>query len=242
VRFTKILKEVKAAELAIQAIGDSAQTDMAADAVNHMAFYARTQVIAHMKGIFDRPTPRTLRSIYIKPLATAQKPEAKVYVNDDRNKGASPAQWLRAEEAGGSRRDKRSEIGLKAAGILAADQQTIAVKGAMDNYGNLSGGKIKQMLSALQAGNDGYQDSKDEAKKAKWRIARRRSDGKPFGIFEMKGVHSKLFMVFTRQQQYKSRFKFFDVVQAAWNSKIKEAWAKAFARHVAKSIPAYMRG
>ena len=238
--FKTISVEIKKAEAVLKHIGERAESDMASDAVNHVAFYTRLQLRKHMGDVFDKPTSRTMNSIWIKPLATPAKPEAIVKVNDDVSKGNSPAQWLRTQETGGNRNDKRMERALKIAGILSETQQ---VKGiAVDAYGNLSGGKVKQMLSALQAGNDATQDSKDAAKRAKWRIARRKSDGKPFGIFQMQGVHSKLFLIFTRQQQYKPRFKFFEVVQESWNEKIKEAWAKAWSRHVWKSIPAYMRG
>lgn len=239
--FAQVQQKIKAAEATLKAIGKSAQTDMAADAVNHTVFYSRLQVITHMKNIFDRPTPRTLNSIFIKPLATAQKPEAKIFVNDDLSKGTSPAQWLRAEASGNTRRDKRMERALKIAGILESSQQVMGYGKSLDKYGNLPGGQVKQMLSALQAGNDATQDSKDPRKQAKWKIARRRADGKPFGIFRMKGQKNELFMIFTRQQLYKPRFKFFDVVQRSWNEKIKDAWLKAWAVHVAKTIPASMK-
>ena len=40
------------------------------------------------------------------------------------------------------------------------------------------------------------------------------TDGKPFGIFRMQGVHSKLFLIFTRKHKYERKFKFREVLQA----------------------------
>lgn len=230
-----IKKQIGKAEAALRAVGKSAQTDMASDALNHVAYYGRQMVKTHIKSVFDNPIPRTINSVIV-GTATPAKPEARVFINDRENKGVSPAKYLRTEATGGDRADKRVERALKIAGILGQDQQTYGVD--TDSYGNLSGGKITQMLSALNIGN--VPDGKAKTK-VKWRIARRKADGKPFGIFQMKGVHSKLFMVFTKKQTYKNRFKFYDVVKAAWNQKIKEAWAKAWARHVTKTLAPYAR-
>lgn len=230
--FLQIRKTIKETEGRLKAIGDNATTDIASDALNDVMFYGRTKVKQHVKDVFDRPTPRTLNSI-LYSMATAQKPEAKVFINENRSKtGVSPAQWLTIQEAGGGRKDKRIETWLKDAGVLADDQQVVPVE--QDNFGNMRGGQVQKMLSALQAG-DPWQWSKDEKKKAGWRVARR-ADGKPFGIFRMQGVHSKLFLIFTRKHTYQRKFKFREVLQEAWNKKIEGAYAKAWAKHIKKSL------
>lgn len=230
--FSNVRQDIKKAEASLKALGDKASTDMAADALNHCAYFARQQVRLHIKNVFDKPIPRTVNSVIV-GTATNARPEARVFINDAVHKGVSPAKYLRTEATGGSRPDKRVERALKIAGILGPDQQTVGID--TDAYGNLSGGKITQMLSALQAHPTGS-DSKDERKRTAWAIARRKSDGKPFGIFRMVGVHHKLFMVFTRKQTYTDRFNFYEVVAQAWKDKIKAAWAKSWAKHVGRAV------
>jgi hypothetical protein len=217
----------------------TANSDMASDCLNHVAAFTRLQLRQHMKDVFDKPISRTLNSIFIK-FATPNMPESKIYVDDRENKGASPAKYLRAQEAGRHRNDKRVENALNAAGILPEGMQIVGKQ--VDAYGNMKGSLLTQMLSALQANPDGFQDSKDPAKRGAWAVARRKSDGQPFGIFRMQGVHKKLFMIFSKKQTYGQKFKFFEVVQDSWNKKIKDAWAKSWARHVSKVIPMYSKG
>lgn len=227
-----IRQRIKETEARLKTIGDNATSDIASDALNDVMFYGRAKVKQHMKDVFDKPTPRTLNSILYR-MATAQNPEAKLWINDDTTKGASPAQWLAVQEAGGVRKDKRVENWLQNARILKDNEQVYAMQ--PDSRGNMKGGDVTKMLSALQAG-DPWQWSRDKAKQSGFRIARRKVDGMPFGIFKMQGVHSKLFLLFTRKQTYRKRFKFREVLQEAWNKKIDGAYAKAWAKHVQKSL------
>jgi hypothetical protein len=227
-------KQIDAAQAVLSNLDKTANSDMASDTLNHVAFFTRLQLQAHIKKVFDNPIPRTVASPLVKQ-ATPNNPQAKVFINDNINKGVSPAKYLRTEVTGAGRPDKRVERALKVAGVLGDAQQVRGV--TVDKYGNMSGGKITQMLHAIGAAPGGY-ESKDKFKKSKWKVARRKADGKPFGIFNMQ-AGARLFMVFTKKQTYKERFKFFDVVQDSWNKKIKEAWAKAWARHVGKVIPKY---
>lgn len=234
--FESVKKKIDITRRTLALVGKKAQTDAASSAVNDTAFYARLKTIEFMKKTFDKPVARTLSSTIIRPLATAQKPQAEIFINDDADKGNRPKNWLMAEVYGSQRTNKRMEMGLIAAGIMKPDQHARGVKGAINDAGNLPGGQVKQMLSALQAGNDATQDSKDAKKIATWRIARRSKDGEPFGVFKMDGVHQKLFLVFTKKQKYKGRYPFHKIIKEAWDKKIGENYSRRFFEIVQRTV------
>lgn len=107
-----------------------------------------------MRSAFDRPTPYTLNSIFVRP-ATKAKPEALVGVKDDENGvvGSSaivPALYLGPEIDGGSRHVKRFERRLQLDGAMPRGWFAVPGKFArLDEYGNLSRGQITQILSQL---------------------------------------------------------------------------------------------
>lgn len=219
-----VKKSIDAASAVLKKIGDKASSDMASDTINHVAYYARNNVKSHIKSVFTKPIARTVNSTFLK-LATPNKPDAKIYIDDQPRGGIAPEKYLQAQAKGQARSTKRIESALKIAGILPAGKQIRGID--LDSAGNLSGARVKRMLNSINAPSD----------KSKWRVARRKKDGRPFGIFD----GNKLFLVFTNTQRYQSRFKFFEVVKESWEKKIKEAWAKAWAKHTAAVIPAGMK-
>ena len=79
---------------------------------------------------------------------------------------------LQAQEAGGRRRDKRSEAVLRRAGWLPDGYQTVIPKepfpGSEDIYGNLSGPFLRSVLSYLQTfqSGQGHTQNMSAAKRA----------------------------------------------------------------------------
>src|SRR5471030_1471381 len=76
-----------------------------ATALNDTARDARKAVQVTMGKVFDRPVARTLNSVKIKT-GTKAKPEAKIWIDDDPDKGIPAAKYLMAEILGGPRRPK----------------------------------------------------------------------------------------------------------------------------------------
>lgn len=226
--FKDVSKKIGDLNNVLGKVGKSASTDIASGALNDTAFYCRLKTIDFMRQNFDKPVARTLASTLIKPLATPDKTEARIFVNDDGSKGVKPSNWLAAQVSGGSRRQKRMDVGLRLAGVMPEGMQARGVKGALNDAGNLPGGKVKQMLAGLQ----------DQGKAAKWRIARRKADGKPFGVFQMQGARANLFLVFTRKQKYKARYPFHEIIQKAWDAKIKVNYQRRFFERVGQVIGA----
>jgi len=113
-------------------------------------------VQADMQREFDRPTPFTLKSVFIKP-ATKQNLRAMVYIKD-RPTGKNPKalnEILGHEFSGGTRERKRLEVWLERAGFISANEYVVPGEGAkLDRYGNMSRGQVQQVLSQLRAGPD----------------------------------------------------------------------------------------
>lgn len=134
-----------------------------ASALNDTAFQLRRDMQQHMRTRFDRVTPWIERSPRVIP-ATAEKLQASVmptYRSDagttGGKAGVDPQQVLQAQEFGGRRADKRSEVALRRAGILPRGMQTAIpstpYRNSDDGRGNLRGPFLRQVLSYLQAFN-----------------------------------------------------------------------------------------
>lgn len=151
-----------------------------------------------MKESFDRPTPYTLKSLFLKP-ATKKTLAAHVWVKDDRAGSGTPAtKYVLPNIVGGKRNVKRFEVALQRAGHLPAGWITVAGQGArLDQYGNVSSGQIIQILSQLRLRlTEGY--SRDMARGRKGIAAQRRAGGRffviPPGGSTQPGVYQREFM------------------------------------------------
>jgi hypothetical protein len=137
--------------------GQQKQVRFAASvALNKTVKLAKDEGIAAMKRSFDRPTPFTLRSLFIKP-STKQNLQAMVYVKDQSagGKSRSLAETLSHEFSGGTRTRKRLELWLERAGYISGNEFVVPGAAAkLDQYGNMSRGQIQQILSQLSAGSD----------------------------------------------------------------------------------------
>lgn len=139
--------------------GKQARTAYAA-ALNDTGFQVRRVMRTELRSVFDRPTPFVVNSVYVRK-ATAERLSVAIEPTYYGGKGIDPQQILQAQEFGGTRRDKRSEVALRRAGILPAGYQTaiprIPYLGSDDGRGNLRGSFLVQLISYFQAfGEQGY--------------------------------------------------------------------------------------
>ena len=135
-----------------------------AKALNDTGFEIRRAMQDEMRAVFDRPTDYILRSPFVR-MATAAKLSVTIEPTYMGGKGVDPQKILDAQTWGGRRRDKRSEVALKRAGILPAGYQTAIpdearggpYPGSDDGKGNLRGPFLVQLISYFQAfGEQGY--------------------------------------------------------------------------------------
>ena len=138
-------------------------------ALNDTGFMVRGKQVAALNGAFDRVTPFVGRSPKVFK-ATAEKLAVSIAptLHTDRSAfvrggkvGVDPQDVLQAQAEGGRRRDKRSEVILRRAGILPNGMQTSIPKtpypGSDDGRGNLRGPFLVQLIGYLQAfGEQGY--------------------------------------------------------------------------------------
>jgi hypothetical protein len=118
---------------------------------NRMAQKVKANEIAVVKSRFDRPTPWTLNSLYIKA-ATKSRPDARVWFKNDAPKGTPADKYLQPQVFGGTRSAKRMEKAMEAMGYLKPGQFLVPAQGArLDAYGNMRRSQVVQILSAFRA-------------------------------------------------------------------------------------------
>lgn len=200
----------------------------AALALTRTAQAAQVAMRQEMLSVFDRPTPFTLASMYVRP-ATKAKLEANVYLKTGGNKeGGNATDRLAHQVTGGARRFKRFEGALRNAGLLGNEEQAVPGSAAdLDAYGNMSRGQITQILSWFQAfPESGYKANatKDtKAKKAAGKAGKRygvrfyyRRDRPGRGIYKatQTGFGSAIqpVLMFVRRAQYRKRLDMAGVV------------------------------
>lgn len=104
--------------------------------------------VALMGRVFDRPTPFTLKALFLKA-ATKTDQRAVVWLKDGYG---TKAHYLLPQIAGGARPMKRFEERLRIIGAMRADERAVPAAGArIDSYGNMERGQIIQVLSQLSA-------------------------------------------------------------------------------------------
>ena len=147
-------------------------------ALNDTGKMVRGKQMAAFDAAFDRVTPFIRKSPKVFP-ATPENLSVSIAptLHTDRTAfvrggkvGVDPQDVLQAQEHGGRRRDKRSEVILRRAGILPNGMQTaiprITYPGSDDDRGNLRASFVVQLLSYLQAfGEQGYRANMKDRKK-----------------------------------------------------------------------------
>lgn len=188
-----------------------------------------------MVNVFDRPTPYTLDSVYIKP-STKHNLVAEIGLKDDSFKGIPASKFLFPQIEGGTRSQKRFERALISNGIMPKGFVAIAGGGVeLDRYGNIPRKLIIELLAYFRAFPEmGYKANmtakrrtnlfSGSLKKRGYRyfaIGLNHSHLAP-GIYKTwRGSRELLCMVqFVSQANYQKRFRFLEVGQQA----IDETW------------------
>ena len=107
-------------------------------AINRTAQRVKAAEEAEVKRVFDRPTSRTTRGLFMQSGSKA-KPEARVFLKDNQAGSGTPAaKFLLPQIEAGGRDQKRFEVALKAVGILKAGWYVVPGDHAeIDAYGNI---------------------------------------------------------------------------------------------------------
>lgn len=153
---------------------------------NDVAFEVMSAEKKSIKEVFPTANPRTLKNIFVKK-ATKDSPHTQVRF-DQIYRGEGIDEYMRPHVEGGKRGMKRSEKRLK--------QFYVPGKGArLDQYGNMRGGQVTQILSQLKRFGDrtGYdmnetaasrQRRSGRSKTTEYFIVRRPRGGLKPGVYQ----------------------------------------------------------
>lgn len=214
---------------AIRQYGDQLTRYALPMALTRTAQDARQAVQRALPETFDRPTPYTINSTFIRP-ATKADPVAWVGFKDDWGKGTPAARYLLPNVDGGRRRDKRMERQLRTAGLLPAGMFAVpGEEASLDAYGNMRRSEVVRILSQTRAfGEQGYSANRTGSARSKKKRRRNgyfaalpgNAGGLPPGIYQRDGGDARPVVIFVRAPSYRPRFRFHDIVERAVRANI----------------------
>jgi len=181
--------------------------------INSTAYHTRMKLTAKISTVFDRPRPITKSAVvYHKALASMAKPTASVELGNNPSKTMQINHYLAAQIFGGKRDLKRSETILKQKGILPQGKITRPGPHAtIDQYGNMPGSQIVQMLSQLQLFSEqGYSANATTPGTGKYRYFVKKGKGIFRRVRGATGAQEAM-MFFIDSPTYKIRFDLYGV-------------------------------
>jgi len=196
--------------------------------------------------VFDRPTPFTLNSLYLRG-ATPARLEARVWFKDLRFR----EHYLVPQVHGGDRPLKRFEKYLQRNGWMPAGMYAVPGERAdLDAYGNMSRGQIVKILSALRAlPETGYLANRSTASAARRAKSKRRkaltnyfvgspNPGAPAGVWERVGLKGlRPILIFVRAPRYRARFYFYVIANRVAQREFPALMERALQRAASSAAP-----
>lgn len=219
-------------------------------AINDVAFDAKRRLAGHAKKVFKNPKPFTINAGLVYRKATKDNLEAMIGLKDRMElpkAGTAPDVYLRRQIIGGERQHKRFERALlrrfpqfgRGTFFVPARQN----KNFLDNYGQLRGGIVTQMLSQLQAfPEQGYRSNIKNPDKALYFPVFHKGDYGmlPPGIYKRDALGSENFeaVVFATRKapRYRKRYYYFETVEKAIRITFGPSFSKRFSRMAAKQV------
>lgn len=203
----------------------------ASQAANRLAKIGLAALQDHMRQVFDKPTPFTLRGFYAR-LGTKRDPHGEILARSFAGKGTPAGKYLLPEAMGGVRSLKRFE---RALGFKTGEVEfTVPGRGApLNQYGNLSQAQINKILAAL--GAEGGIASRGKTRRGEtFFLAHSKRDGSLLGVYRVVSTgHVEPVLIFTKHAPtYPVRFKFGSTIMTA----VKKDSRKVFDEELEKAI------
>lgn len=220
--------------------------------LDELAIGVKAEQEREIRRIFDRPTPYTQRSLFLRR-ATKNRLQARVWVKDDLA-GAPDTNYLDSQVFGGARRFKRFERALQRVGVLPAGWYAVPGVGAtLDTYGNVSRGQIVQLIAYFDAfGEQGFRANLGTRGRERLRRGTRGRQAKEYfvalpgvrrtahlqpGIYEARftgfgRTAPKPVLVFVRSVSYQKRWDFEGIARRYIERNAERVWAEAWATAV----------
>jgi len=237
----------------------------AASAITKVVKAGQKAIVAEMPKVFQGPTPYALNSLYITP-ANKDNLSGQIAVKTKAGGNAVASEnFVYPGVFGGGRKSKRVETALTYAGVLSPGLWAVTAKASelMDQYGNIPGPKIIQLLSYFQ----GFQEQGFRANmgaKGKARLAKRGKTKNGFktingveyfvsqgpgerngrrqhlaaGIYRRKGIHGSdiapVLIFAKRAPQYRQRLDFSGIAEGVARKEFPAEFQAAAAAILAK--------
>lgn len=211
-------------------------------AMTRTARAIKEELVGEMRSKFDRPTPYTLNALAVKP-ARRDDLSAEVFLKNSASKAIPASKFLAPQILGGSRRHKRFERSLEAAGLLPKGMQAVPGQAAkLDAYGNMSRGQIVKILSYLRASADPTQNrgagrGRGSRRMEEYFVARPRSRAghlRP-GIYLRTPDGPRPVVIYVQPGRYRVRFDFAGVAARVAAERFPAEMERAFDEAVATS-------
>lgn len=236
--------DTKGAQSFLKNVRDKAIPYAVRQAVNVTGKAIKEAERKEMARVFDRPTPRTLNSVFFKP-ATKQDMTAYVWIKDQAG-DPPPIRWLFPQVVGGRRGWKAFEKSLQYVGAMP--QGLFAVPGSgmpLDQYGNAPSGLLRQILSQLRAQRTSGFESRTGGmgegfdRKRRGAITRMgfrvfavpTARGKlPAGVYaaDLFGRNVQPLLIYVRTASYRPRLDFYGVGQKVARAMLQREFSRAF--------------
>jgi DUF971 family protein len=208
---------------ALRELGEAKLPKALARASTLTAYKVRDEIADKMASEFDRPTPVTLKSLFIK----AAKPKgnaARVWFKDSFNSGIPADKYLQPQVQGGARGHKRFEKALIAKGLIGSGEYAIPTRDVMNAFGNVPGALSVKILSGLGAAEttsgvtanaSGSRRSKKKGNARRYFIAKIKNTK---AIWEAKQTAfgraiRPMFIIVNKAPTYSKRLEFFKIAE-----------------------------
>lgn len=204
----------------------------AATALTRTVKIAQADVVAEMRGSFDRPTAYTLNSTFIVP-ASKENLTARLAIKNQAT-GNTPENFLLPGVEGGMRREKRFEAAMRHAGFMTPGQRAMPGSGAkLDANGNVLRSEIGQILKSLSSIRSKPRDKSGPRGRALQNslfVGKPNGGNRPDGIWRREGHRIRLLFLFTSvQPQYGKRLDFSGTVQQVVRKRFEQEFYAAAA-------------
>lgn len=201
-------------------------------ATTRTATEAKKEVRAEMGRVFDRPTPYTLNSLFIRP-ATRTNIEAIVGI---KTRSTAKRGHMHPEVYGGVRQMRASE---KRLGTWWSPGQDAP----LDQYGNVRGGLMRQILSQLQRSGDPQANETARSRKRNKAAQAKRyfavyeeADGLMPGVYYRQDGALKRVLAFTRRPYYRRRLEFKKICERVWKREYRRQFDVALGQAVGRRL------
>lgn len=208
---------------ALNLVGREQLPKVLARAATITAYQIKEKIVEHVQADFDRPTPTTLKSLYVKA-ARAPSVTARVWFKDAFTSGIPADKYLQPQVKSGGRGHKRFEKALIAKGIITNGQYAIPSKDILNAFGNVPGGLSIKVLSGLGAAETA---SGVTANASGSRRSKRKGNARRYFVAKIKNTNAiwekkttafgdgirPVFIIVDRQPTYARRLDFFGIAR-----------------------------